>query len=61
METVKAFVALAAMIGGIVILLALPYNGFFWDHAGEAFVGVILLASGLTYIWKHSRFRKPSN
>jgi len=26
METIKAFAAIAAMIGGAVILLALPYN-----------------------------------
>jgi hypothetical protein len=28
----------------------------FWDHAPEAFVGVVLLAAGLTYFWKNSRF-----
>ena len=52
------FAAIAAMIAGVIILLALPYNGFFWDHAWEAFLGVIFLAAGLTYFWKHSRFAK---
>jgi len=56
--TLKMFAAIAAIIAGAVILLALPYNGFFWDHAMEAFVGVILLAAGLTYFWKRSRFAK---
>jgi len=56
--TLKMFAAIAAIIDGAVILLALPYNGFFWDHAMEAFVGVILLAAGLTYFWKRSRFAK---
>ena len=56
--TLKMFAAIAAAIAGLVIILALPYNGFFWDHAPEAFLGVILLAGGLTYFWKHSRFAK---
>lgn len=58
MNTVKMFAAIAAMIAGVIILVALPYNGFFWDHAGEAFAGVILLAAGLTYFWQRSRFAK---
>jgi hypothetical protein len=56
--TIKMFAAIAAIIAGIVILLAVPYNGFFWDHAVEAFLGVILLAGGLTYFWKRSRFMR---
>jgi hypothetical protein len=58
MDILKTFSAIAAMIAGAVILLAVPYNGFFWDHASEAFIGVILLAGGVTYFWKHSRFAK---
>ncbi|PYX95806.1 MAG: hypothetical protein DMG71_08010 [Acidobacteria bacterium] len=54
----KTFAAVAAMIAGLIVLMALPYNGFFWDHAVEAFVGVILLAGGLTYFWKRSQFAK---
>jgi hypothetical protein len=58
MNTLNMFMAIAAMIAGVIILLALPYNGFFWDHAPEAIGGVILLAVGLTYFWKQSRFAK---
>ena len=58
MNTLKMFAAIAATLAGLIILLALPYNGFFWDHAIEAFAGVLLLAAGLTYFWKHSRFAK---
>jgi hypothetical protein len=54
--TVRMFAAIASLVAGAIILFALPYNGFFWDHAAEAFVGVVLLAGGLTYFWKHSRF-----
>jgi hypothetical protein len=57
-KDVKMFAAIAALIAGIIILLALPYNGFFWDHAPEALAGVLLLAAGATYFWKHSRFAK---
>ena len=58
MKTLKLFAAIAAVIAGIIILIALPYNGFFWDHAAEAFVGVGLLAAGITYFWLHSRFHR---
>ena len=58
MQALKMFAAIASVIAGVIILLALPYNGFFWDHALEAFIGVVLLAVGLTYFWKHSRFAK---
>ncbi len=51
-QHVQTFLAVAAIIAGIIILLALPYNGYFWDHATEAFLGVILLAAGLTYLWR---------
>lgn len=47
--------ALAAIIGGIAIMLDLPY-GFLEQRIGEAALGVILLAGGLTYFWRHSRF-----
>jgi len=50
------FLAIAAVIGGGVLLLAIPYNGFFWDHAGQALTGVVLASAGLTYFWKHRRF-----
>jgi len=56
--TLKIFLALAAIIAGAIMLLALPYNGFFWDHAPEAIAGVIFLAAGLTYFWRHSRFSR---
>ena len=56
--TLSIFLAIAAVIAGVIILALLPYNGLFWDHAVEAFAGVILLAAGLTYFWKHSRLSK---
>jgi uncharacterized membrane protein YvbJ len=49
---IQTFVAVAAIIAGVIILLALPYNGYFWDHSGEAVLGVIVLAGGLTYFWR---------
>jgi len=55
---IKMFLAIAATLAGIVILLALPYNGYFCDHSLEAVLGVGLLAAGLTYFWKHSRLGK---
>jgi len=58
----KIFTALAALLGGIVILLAVPYDGFFWDHSGEAIAGVVLTAGGLAYFivqWRSWR-RPPS-
>jgi len=54
MKTLHVFLAVAAMIAGAILLLSVPYNGFFWDHAAEAFIGVVLLAGSLTYFWKRS-------
>jgi hypothetical protein len=54
MKTLHVFLAVAAMIAGAILLLSVPYNGFFWDHAAEAFIGVVLLAGALTYFWKRS-------
>jgi hypothetical protein len=54
MKTLHVFLAVAAMIAGAILLLSVPYNGFFWDHAAEAFIGLVLLAGGLTYFWKRS-------
>ena len=54
MKTLNVFLAVAAMIAGAILLLSVPYNGFFWDHAAEAFIGLVLLAGGLTYFWKRS-------
>lgn len=56
--TLKVFVSIAATLAGIILLLAVPYNGFFWDNWPQAFLGVILLAGGLTYFWKSSRLAK---
>lgn len=56
LNVLKAFLAIAAAIAGVIILLALPYNGFFWDYVPEALVGVLMLSAGLTYFWMHSRF-----
>ncbi len=55
-KNLAMFFAVAGVIAGIVILLALPYDGYFWDHAVEALIGVLFLSAGLTYFWKHSRF-----
>jgi hypothetical protein len=57
-KALKTFIAVAAIITGVIILLAVPYNGFFWDHWPEALCGVLLLAAGCTYSWTHSRFYK---
>ena len=57
MKTLNVFLAVAAMIAGAILLLSVPYNGLFWDHATEAFIGVVLVAGGLTYFWKRRDFR----
>jgi hypothetical protein len=57
MKTLYVFLAVAAVIAGAVLLFSVPYNGFFWDHAAEAFIGVVLVAGGLTYFWQCGGFR----
>ena len=46
-EPLLAFLSIAAIIGGIVILMATPYDGYFSDNEGQAALGVILLAADL--------------
>jgi hypothetical protein len=57
MNTLHVFLGVAAVIAGAILLLSVPYNRFFWDHAAEAFIGVVLVAGGLTYFWKRRDFR----
>ena len=57
MNTLHVFLGVAAVIAGAILLLSVPYNRFFWDHAADAFIGVVLLAGGLTYFWKRRDFR----
>ena len=57
MNTLHVFLGVAAVIAGAILLLSVPYNRFFWDHAAEAFIGVLLVAGGLTYFWKRRDFR----
>ncbi len=54
MDAIKVFLSISATIAGFLVLLAVPYNGFFADSIGQFVVGVILLAAGLTYLWKRS-------
>ncbi|MGA3161947.1 MAG: hypothetical protein ABSC77_12080 [Terracidiphilus sp.] len=56
MKPYKTFAAIAALIGGVIILAQLPYDSYFWDHAIEALFGVVLAAAGITYLWRNSRF-----
>lgn len=61
-DAVGIFLSISAIIAGVVLLLAVPYNGYFFDNLGTAFVGVVLLAAGLTRFYLKSRFyKKDSN
>jgi len=51
---------LPLLLAGVVLLLSVRYNAFFWG-ATEAFVGVLFLAGGVTYFWKLSGFRDISS
>jgi len=55
-EALITFLAIAAVVGGIVILLGLWKDdnlGYYW--AGTV-AGILLLAGGLTVGWTRSRF-----
>ena len=56
------FLAIAAIIGGAVLLASYEASGFSYEEDGDGFFGVIFLAAGLTRLWMKSRFyRKDSN
>jgi hypothetical protein len=42
--------AVAVVITGAVVLMRLSYSELF---SRDAFVGVLFIAGGLTYLWKH--------
>jgi hypothetical protein len=57
MKTKHVFLAVVAVLAGVTMLIALP-SGAFGDGSGlAAVVGILLLAAGLTFLWKHSGFR----
>lgn len=45
--TLKWFLAVAAIITGTIILLQLPYSGYFWDHGPEAGLTFVSLRDNL--------------
>jgi len=57
MKTFKTFVAMVALIGGAVILYACMCSlRRTEDDLLGAFVSVFLIAGGVTYLWRKSRF-----
>jgi preprotein translocase subunit SecG len=54
--TILAFISIAAIIGGLVLLASYASSGYSSDDAAEGFFGVVLLAAGLTRFWITSRF-----
>src|SRR5882724_2595392 len=36
MKTLHVFLAVAAVIAGAILLLSVPYNGFFWDQCSRS-------------------------
>lgn len=59
-EHLKVFLALAAIIGGIVCILAFivvlfTAFGYAADYAAWGVIGVLLMAGGLTYFWMKRR------
>jgi uncharacterized membrane protein HdeD (DUF308 family) len=50
MKVFDLLLAVAAVITGIVVLMRIPHSEFF---SRTAFVGMLFIAGGLTYLWKH--------
>jgi hypothetical protein len=50
MKVFDPLVAVAAVITGVVVLMSLSRDEFL---SRTAFVGMLFIAGGLTYLWKH--------
>jgi hypothetical protein len=50
MKVFDLLLAVAAVITGAVVLMRLSHSEFF---SRTAFVAVLFIAGGLTYLWKH--------
>jgi len=57
MKTWQVFLAVLAMLSGVIILVSLSSGAFGDDTGFAAFMGIVLLAAGLTFLWKHSGWR----
>lgn len=55
-EVLITFLAIAAIVGGTVLLLGLWKGDDLWDDWGGTVAGIILLAAGLTVAWMKSKF-----
>jgi hypothetical protein len=57
MKTVHVFFAIAAVMLGVILLISGPENVFPWVHVAIVFIAVVLIAGGITYLWKDTGFR----
>ncbi len=60
-KVAKAFLAILTLLAGGTMLLAFATVkiGYLEHHISLVGIGIILLASGLTFFWTQIRFNKP--
>jgi uncharacterized membrane protein HdeD (DUF308 family) len=51
----KFFLAVVAVIAGCLILLTLPFDRSITKHAGEVFLGALLLVGGMIFLWREAK------
>jgi lipoprotein signal peptidase len=56
-EWMKVFLAMAAIVSGLIFVLTAERNYALYDWQAYA-IGVVLIAGGATYFWTTSRFCK---
>jgi hypothetical protein len=54
----KFAASVLSVLVGFVMLLTLPYNRSISKHAGEVFLGVLLFAGGMIYLWQDGKSAK---
>jgi hypothetical protein len=57
MKALHVFLAIVAVMLGVTLLVGGPEDVFAWVHAGIVVIALLLIAGGITYLWKQSDFR----
>lgn len=57
MRALPVFAAIVALILGMLLMGGLADGLFFLPHGAFVLIGVLLIAGGITYLWKRTGFR----
>ena len=57
MKTFLVFAAIVALMLGVLLVVAGPEDNAIAPHGAYVVIGILLIAGGVTYLWKLTGFR----